>query len=178
MATPDDRVLDGLVSRQRIHDLLMAYCRAVDRGDEALLALLFHADATVVSGASNGPAATFAAEVVERIRGHLKSCFHSLANEWIEVRGETAVAESYVIAFTLAGEAPQARQGIVGGRYLDRFERRAGQWKIASRVFVMDFNMDAPSTAQFGQGMYESLTTRGAFAPDDPVCAFWQGANA
>jgi len=166
------RTLDALASRQAIHDLMMAYCRAVDRGDEASLAALFHPDATVVSGLANGSPETFAKQITAVVTGQLASCSHTVANEWIEVNGDQAVAESYVIAFTLSkGEA--ARQAIVGGRYLDRFERRGGEWKFRERVFVMDYNIDQPSTAQFGEGMYASLTTRGGFKPNDPVFEFW-----
>ncbi len=171
------RTLDVLASRQAIHDLMMAYCRAVDRGDEASLLSLFHPDATVVSGLANGSAERFANQVVAQVTSELASCSHSLANEWIEISGDQAVAESYVISFTLSrGEA--ARQAIVGGRYLDRFERRDLEWKFRERVFVMDYNINQPSTALFDEGMYAGLTTRGGYMPDDPVFAFWDGPAA
>ena len=33
---------------------------------------------------------------------------------------------------------PAGRSGELGGRYLDRFEKRAGRWAIAARVRVRD----------------------------------------
>jgi hypothetical protein len=177
MPDTNDATLDGVLSKQAIHELGMAYCRAVDRGDETLLRSLFHSDANIVSGVINGGIDEFAPAIVGLIRGHLKSSFHSVANEWVRVSGDTAVGESYVTAFTLAGEGPGAMQTISGGRYLDRYDRRDGTWKIAERVFVMDFNINQPSTAIFGEGPYEHLTTRGGFKPDDPVFEFWNDSQ-
>ncbi len=37
----------------------------------------------------------------------------------------------------------------------------------------MDWMTSQPSTDQSGQGMYETLTTRGGKYPDDPLYAFW-----
>ncbi len=169
-----DATLDGVISKQAIHELGMAYCRAVDRGDEALLRSLFHADATVISGVVNGGIDEFAPAIASIIRGNLKSSFHSVANEWVKVDGDSAVGESYVTAFTLADEGADAAQTNSGGRHVDRYTRRDGQWKILERVFVMDFNINQPSTAIFGEGPYEQLTLRGGFKPDDPVFGFWE----
>ena len=47
--------------------------------------------------------------------------------------------------------------------------------KIQKNTFVMDWVTSHPSTDQTGQGMYETLTTRGGKYPDDPLYAFWKG---
>jgi hypothetical protein len=36
-----------------------------------------------------------------------------------------------------------------GGRYVDRFERRDGEWKIADRVVVHEWSTLEPLTAAF-----------------------------
>ena len=92
------RDIDAALSRQALHDLLMSYCRAADRADGELMASIFHDDASVVAGASNGPAAEFARNVTQQIRTSITRCFHSIANEWFEITGDRAVGESYVIA--------------------------------------------------------------------------------
>jgi hypothetical protein len=173
MNDQDEATLDTLLSKQAIHELGMAYCRAVDRGDEEALRSLFHPDASIVSGVVNGGVDVFAPAMVGLVTGMLKSSFHSVANEWVKITGDSAVGESYVTAFTLAGEGSSATQTISGGRYLDRFDRRNGQWKFSERVFVMDFNINQPSTAIFDAGPYESLKLRGGFKPLDPVYMFW-----
>ena len=66
-----------------------------------------------------------------------------MTNHWIEIEGDAAVGESYVIAYQqTAGEAPQ--DVMTGGRYIDRYERRDGEWKISHRTFVMDWTTSSP----------------------------------
>lgn len=165
---PDDASLDAALSREAIRRLLTGYCRAVDRADEALMASLFWDDAEVVSGVSNGSAADFAREVIAHVTSHLDACFHSIANEWIEVRGDAAIGEHYVIAHARG----KGLDTLTGGRYADSYLRRDGVWKIASRAFVHDWSASGPSTFETG-GFYEPLTTRGCFGRSDPVYALW-----
>lgn len=99
---------------------------------------------------------------------NLDYCFHSVANEWIEVKGDHAVGEHYIIAHMCAGGADV----MTGGRYIDRYERRGGVWKIASRTFVADWNTSHPKSMEL-DGMYEPLKTRGSFGKGDPVYAHW-----
>lgn len=162
--------VDAAIARQGLHDLVVTYCRGVDRGDETLLASVFHPDADVFTGMVDGKGPDFARRIVMLVRENLRSCFHSVANEYFEVDGDRAVGETYVLAHTLSlGDDPV--QTLTGGRYLDRFERRDGRWRIAERRFVSDWSQTQPSTMDEDE-MYEGLT-RGAWAPDDPAAAFF-----
>lgn len=163
-----DAGLDQALSKQALHDLNMAYARAADRADAELMASIFHPDSTVVTGVFNGSGPDYAVKIVAFVRENLERCFHSVANEWFEVRGNHAVGESYVIANVTVG----GRDILTGGRYIDAYERRAGIWKIKSRTFVVDWT-NAQPTSYEGGGMYGSLTTRGCFGKDDPIYAFW-----
>lgn len=163
--------MDGLeqaIAKQALHDLVVNYARGVDRADEALLASVFHPDAEVVTGVIDGSGPDYARAVAAMVRESLSATFHSVANEYFEVRGRHARGEVYVIAHMIAG----ADQTLTGGRYLDRYEQRQGAWKIAHRRFVTDWTLTQPVSMQT-DGMYESLTTRGGYAPDDPSVAFW-----
>lgn len=164
-----DAEIDSALSRQAVHNLIMAYSRGVDRADEALLASIFHEDSTVVSGVINGSGAEFARGITAFVRDNTERCFHSVANMWIEIDGDHGIGESYVIGTMTTG----GNEVMVGGRYIDMFERRGGTWKFASRTFVMDWSTTQPSTYEEG-GMFEALTTRGCFGPQDPVYAFWE----
>lgn len=166
---PSPASLDAALSRLEIHDLAMAYCRGVDRADAALLRSIFHDDATVLSGIVNGSGAEFADGVTTYVRDNLDYCFHSVANEWIEVNGDHAVGELYVLAHMTAG----GNDVMTGGRYIDRYERRGGRWKIKSRTFVMDWNATHPTTMQ-KDGLYEALKNRGRWGKADPVYAHWE----
>jgi len=180
--TPDVQpdALDAVIARDAIHQLSVAYCRGADRADAALIRSVFHDDGSFVGAGMSAGADDFAAATANLVRTALKTSFHSIANEWVEVEGDHAIGEIYVIAFsrTHGGEDGAAAQdNFIGGRYLDRYERRAGIWKIVERVFVQDWMTTHPSTHS-DDGMYEQLPTRGGFAPDDPVCAFWAAGPA
>ena len=170
--TADAAALDAALSRDAIRLLITGYCRGVDRADEAMIKALFWDDATVISGVSNGTAADFSRNVTAYVTANLASCFHSVANEWIEVRGNHAVGEHYIIAHSRT----DAQDTLTGGRYIDSYERRDGEWKIASRSFVSDWTSTNPTTYEAG-GFYEALTTRGCYGPADPVYAHWAAAH-
>lgn len=165
---PDAAMLDAALSRLAIHDLGMAYCRGVDRADAELLKSIFHEDSTVISGVINGSGAEFAEQVTAFCTANLDYCFHSVANEWIEVKGDRAVGEHYVIAQMTAG----GQDVTTGGRYIDSYERRDGVWKIKSRTFITDWTATAPTTNQ-SDGFYEGLVNRGGYGRDDAIYAHW-----
>lgn len=169
-----DGSIEDALAKQALHDLVMTYARGADRADEAMLASVFHPDADVVTGVIDGKAPDYARDVVAMVRSNLRSTFHSVANEYYEVSGEKAVGESYVIAHMIAA-GDEETETLTGGRYLDRFEKRDGVWKIAHRTFVLDWSMTRPVTMET-TGIYETLTTRGGYAPDDPSVAFWNAA--
>jgi hypothetical protein len=86
-------VLAKLVDKQEIHDVLMRYCRGIDRCDEELLRSVYHPDATDNHGQFNGTAADFIPWALQALRRDERTT-HFLCNELIEVQGDTAHCES------------------------------------------------------------------------------------
>lgn len=132
------RAIQMLLDKQEIHEVLMRYCRGIDRCDAELLHSVYHPDATDDHGLFKGKAADFIAWALKSL-GRDESTSHYIANELIEIEGEVAHCESYFFAV----HRRQAKDGtkedlIFEGRYADRFERRAGAWKIADRQVVFD----------------------------------------
>ena len=164
----DTAQLDGALAKLAAHELLMGYARGVDRADQELLESLFHPDAVVISGVFNGAAQEFAEQITGHVTSNLDRSFHSIANEWVEVHGDRAYGEAYVIAAITA----DGTDTLVGGRYITGFERREGAWKISSHTYVSDWNMSMPTSFETG-GMYAPLDSRGCYGRDDPVYAFW-----
>jgi hypothetical protein len=82
---------------------------------------------------------------------------HAISNLLIDVEADTAQAETYCQAYHEI-DGPMADDGdgriemVVGGRYLDRLERRGGTWRIAERTYVMDWNRNIPSMSQWREG--------------------------
>lgn len=149
-----DTTADVARSRQQIAELTLAYCRGVDRADEALLKSIFHDDSVVVSGAFDGNGQQFATEICAIVRAVFDQTLHSIDHQWIEVNGDTAVGETYVVAVSTMTDLERGKsEMLTGGRYLDRFTRRDGVWKFAARTFVSEWSRvdgtsctdDAPS---------------------------------
>jgi hypothetical protein len=160
--------IDAALSRDAIRQLVCGYSRGVDRGDKELLTSIFWADSTVISGVVNASGPEFASGIVDYVTANLDYCFHSVANEWIEINGDHGVGEHYIVAHMCAG----GQDVMTGGRYIDSYERRGDVWKIASRTFVADWNTSHPKSLEL-DGMYEPLKTRGSFGKGDPVYALW-----
>lgn len=163
--------IETVIAKQALHDLIATYARGVDRADATVLASVFHADAQVVTGIIDGAAPDYVRNVVAMLRANVKSTFHSHSNEYFEIQGDTASGETYVLAH-LVSVGPDSQETLTGGRYLDRFEKRDGVWKIAHRTFVTDWTSSRPAASSADE-TDEPSPTRGRYAPGDPSIAFW-----
>ena len=152
--------LRALADRLEIHQALMRYCRGIDRGDAELIQSAYHDDGVDRHFESEPVAAAdFARQAVEVVDGWTRITQHHVTNVLIELDGDTAAVESYYL-----GVQPTPREdgtealSMIGGRYLDRFERRDGRWAIADRLVVIDWSREELSgedwalVAQFPQG--------------------------
>jgi hypothetical protein len=140
--------LAAIADKAECTEVVHRVARAIDRRDPELLATLFHPDATDDHGMFAGTAADFIAWVMP-VLGTMKRTQHLIGQVLVEVSGEQARAESYFIAHhTIAGPDGDVLM-LAAGRYLDRFERRDGVWKIAHRLAVYDWNDTRASTDSF-----------------------------
>src|SRR5690606_1330937 len=116
-----------------------------DRCNEQWIQSAFWPDATDDHGTFSGNAYEFAKYLMTSLK-RLSATSHFLGNIHIELDGEEhARVESYVTAFHELANAPKPAAAVLGGRYLDRFERRGGEWRIARRVFVLDWQRTDPN---------------------------------
>ena len=118
--------------RVEIHQTLMRYCRGVDRADEALINSAFHPGAIDDHGTPR-PATELAYGVA---RTSHRQLMHFTGNVLIELEGDTAYVESYFMSISPSEVDGKTHTRWRAGRYLDRFERRDGAWKIAHRMVV------------------------------------------
>lgn len=136
--------VQALLDKNDIAEKLYTYARGVDRIDETLLRSVFHPDATLDLGpgvfqGTSGDYVMWLLGVMQQIR----SSHHMIGNMRVELDGDSALVESYFSAHHRL-DKPTGREDVfMGGRYLDRFERRpagvAGIWKIMHRKQVLDF---------------------------------------
>lgn len=157
-------------ARQQITEVLHRYARGFDRVDEEAIRSCFFADSTHQHGAFKGQSADFITAGLKVVR-NLKTCSHLITNVSIDVVGPRAVSECYFLAHhrrakkTGTGE----EDWFLKGRYLDRFEKRAGVWKIAHRRGVHDFSRTFdPADTSLDAAPPEQLSSR---APQDPLYA-------
>jgi hypothetical protein len=134
---------EDLVARAEIEDALLRYYRGCDRKDAALMRASFFDDAAVDYGAFyKGDLDGFiaAAESPAALGGYDRT-MHFVGNMLIEVDGETADTETYVIGHhtTKPGHEWAGAMVLVYMRYLDRFERRDGRWTIAERTVAYEW---------------------------------------
>lgn len=130
--------MENYVAEREITRVLHLYCRGVDRLDTDALRATYHAGATDDHGVYVGTAEGFIDYLLERLPRVYLATQHALSNITIDlVDPSTAIVESYVHATHLL-ELSSGGSGlyIFTGRYIDRFERRDGSWRIAHRKLL------------------------------------------
>jgi hypothetical protein len=134
--TSDSRIVD-LLAKQEIHECILKYARGSDRYDEELMRSTFHPDA-VVEREVVWPLDEFLAMSMQRDRSRAR--MHHIGNILIEIDGDRAVAETYWLAYQVWSENETRLVRTRAARYVDRFERREGAWKVAYRGVVDDWS--------------------------------------
>lgn len=160
--TETRRLLDIVALR----DLVMRYCRGIDRRDFTLVRGLYHDDAIDDHGTmfSGGPD-EFVAWLPSAM-APWELTRHEVQNTVFAIDGDRAEGEIMVRAWHRS-RPPKRREFIVDGRYLDRYERRGGEWKFLHRSLVFDHGIvravDDESLARVGGD-----AVHGTCGRDDP----------
>jgi hypothetical protein len=170
-----DSALRELRDRQEIHDVLMRYCRGVDRCDASLVRSVYHPDAHDDHGYWHGNGHEFATFVTQRLLQANSATTHSVTNVLIELTADLALSESYVQA-TLVRRGTPVIADVMGARYHDRLSRRAGVWRIEQRTVVLDWHKTEPWD-QSDQPIPLDGFQRGTQGPHDPIYRFLAPEN-
>jgi hypothetical protein len=150
MTSIDER-LQELVDKQDITEVIYRYARSMDRLDAELGYSVFWPEATadyheqMYQGTGKG----FVDMCMAAHPGFL-SHSHQFSNILITVDGDTATSETY-------GDVTLRRADADGrlidtrnlGRYVDRWERRDGEWRIIERTYVHDFDASTQPGSDF-----------------------------
>lgn len=136
------RELRILKDRAEIQDCLVRYCRGVDRLDWELAASAYHPDAIDDRGAITGSPPEYLAWLRPIIEG-ADGTSHNICNMTFDISGDAAHTEAYVMTAVWMKGGAQVMMG--GARYISRFERRDGVWKLAHQEAPMDFTFAAPT---------------------------------
>jgi hypothetical protein len=165
---PAGAALRELLEKQAIVEVLYRYARACDRADESMLRSVFHPDATTRHGRFDGTAADFCTLAMKIVHANRREK-HLISNVMIELDGDRAIAESHYVAYHRRVDRSTGAEEdfLSGGRFIDRFERRDGSWRVAARVGLVDFERFDPVTER----TFSTLTSEqtGRHAPLDPL---------
>ncbi|MEZ5077607.1 MAG: nuclear transport factor 2 family protein [Solirubrobacterales bacterium] len=157
-----------LADRRAIADLVLRYCRAVDRLDPEGIRACYHPDGTDRHTGFHGRRDEF----VEWVAGALdrfEGTMHLVGNHHSEVEGERARAETYGLAFHWGRPAADPALNFVSAfRYVDRLERREGEWRLLERVAVREWTRRLDPAGWIPP---EGDPPRGSRGGDDPVYA-------
>lgn len=141
MTALDADQLRSLLDRETIREQLFRYSRGIDRSDADLIAAVYWPDAVDEHGALGRIAGTdCASRLLEANSGVSEASQHCLCNILIDLDGDEAYVESYFLNFLTMNRDGREATRTMGGRYVDRFERRHGEWRIAHRVLVHDWS--------------------------------------
>ncbi|WP_305093013.1 nuclear transport factor 2 family protein [Prescottella sp. R16] len=136
-----------LIDRLALSDLVAQYAIAVDRRDETVLAALFTTDARLVQPPDlvrpgRDPILSGAVGIASSILAavaHLHSTRHVVAQQLVEITGDSARGETYCEAHHMYPVEGGHRDHVVALRYLDEYHRADGAWRIARRELIVDF---------------------------------------
>lgn len=148
MATIDER-LSRLLDKEDIRDALLRYTRGIDRHDADIMGAAYHPDATDDHGTFKGTAASFVRYANDIHADGFLSHHHYVGNHTIDLAGDGAHAETYFLASLRRKDGATM---LVGGRYIDRLERRDGRWAIVHRLALVEWAGDM-GTSNFIAGL-------------------------
>lgn len=164
-----DHELGVLLDKQEISELILRYCRGIDRCDREAVTGCFHPDATDVHGSFRGTVTEFI-DWAFRLLERYDSTMHLVANQLITLSGDRAVSETYGIAYHRSSDPDPRRNLTVGFRYIDLVERRVDRvWRIAERVATTEW-VNAPTADERWPIPADSAV--GARDHSDPLHAF------
>lgn len=153
--------------RQEIEQLMYRHARSLDRMDAELMKSTYwpegieeHQDPIYPElFAWNDNAWKFVPEAMKGF-SNLKVTQHRISNILIELNGDKAVAETYVLAYHVHEEEGVDKEGILGGRHHFKLVKRNNEWRIMHRSTVFDWNQNRDATAVWSEKFADKYRTK------------------
>lgn len=166
MATDREARIDELLDKQAIQECLTRFSRGMDRFDRECFLSAFHDDAVMAAGSYVGDVAGCWDWAVPMHEEGQILTHHSLLNNTLDIQGKTAHSETYYIFVARNRDESLV---MAGGRYIDRLEKRDGEWKIALRTNIIEWSCMPPAIPlPFGDVPDLALNGVSSRSKDDP----------
>jgi ketosteroid isomerase-like protein len=133
-----DLAIQELLDKEAIRDVITRYGRGVDRGDVDLVTSAYHPDAVDDRGHEQYTGETIGPEMVGAMLASMAMTSHHFTSQTIRIEGDAAGAETYTLGIHRPTFGGEERRLLSAGRYIDRLERREGEWRIVHRTMVND----------------------------------------
>lgn len=160
-----EKRLREMIDREDIRQVMLRYARGLDRLDNALVRSCYWDDAVEDHGRFVGTPDDFI-PWADGTTLMFQATQHSVTNHFCDLQGDDAYCETY---YTFTGVAEAPPHFMSTGRYIDHFQRRNGEWRIANRVAIVEGMYDLPD-ASVVAGMPP------AYGPDE-VCPATRDRN-
>ena len=171
----ESAAVQALLDKEAIRELAQIYCRAADRHDHELMRSLYHEDATDDHGSFFKGLAMDFIDRLPQIQAPMEILHHNVTTHNIELDGDRAEGETYILAFHKVSTEEGSFDLLIGGRYFDRYEKRQGVWKFAHRAVVADWaNLHNPSIVNLDNPVVEGSHI-GKPGIADPSYRFFDG---
>jgi len=179
--------VEELEAREQIRSVIGRYSRGVDRTEPSVTHECIWPDGRIMLSSLEGTAKDYVDALIgDYVEEALEATHHLIGNIIIDLQDDVAFTESYAVAHHRAH--PTARSNIlmvgtsnihpgreqaqleliIGMRYIDRFERRDGRWKIAERRLVFDWSQLGQYSGIDSGGLYDGTPLRGQRKAADP----------
>jgi len=152
--------------RRAIFDCIKRNARGNDRFDAELVSSTYHDDGIHQLGLKDIPGRDYGAHANGAHGALFDANLHNVTMHTCEIDGNVAHAESYSLGLFLDKGAETGR--ILAGRYIDRLEKRGGQWRIVLRRTTVEVAMEGRSTLPHGAALSGSGYLRGDRDRSDP----------
>jgi hypothetical protein len=146
-----DPQLQELLDKQAITEVIYRYGRSMDRLDRDLGRSVFWPEATadyhqqMYQGTGYG-----FIDMVMEAHPNFTAHSHQFSNILITVEGDTATSETYGdVTLRRLDEGGRCIDSRNLGRYVDRWEKRRGEWRIIERTYLHDFDQSGASAGDF-----------------------------
>ena len=154
------RKIDYLIDRQAILDCIASHARGHDRHDQELISAAYHTDGFDEHGKAINPGPKYAEWINPVHAAGSQNHLHNITTHNVEIDGDVAHAESYVLVALLNHDGETAR--LINGRYIDRLEKRDGVWRIAVRRSTVELMVQADASGLKSPLFSEQGYSRGA----------------
>lgn len=141
-----------MLDKEKVRDCIIRLARGEDRRDDEIIKGCFWPDASTDFGIFAGPFAQYLDWVVPGSPA-VPLTQHVLGQSLVQLRDDVAAVETQVTAYHRVNMGSEERDLVLGGRYLDRLQRRESEWRISKRTMLYDWVQDWGVSADWSQGL-------------------------